>query len=179
MNLRRRLVQGRWQHLRTLAMLSLGRLFGIIAVALGVALSFSAPAEAITKIALSKVSAAPCPAEMAEGSVTSDGSGRPADCYLISGIATNTTNKVVYDADVFGRVYDNSHNSVMENRTRLGMIPEVPPGDTAFSIRISVPATLEPPLQLEQFRSSGFGSSVRLSLPGSDFSNDFEEDEDF
>jgi hypothetical protein len=142
-------------------------------------LSLATPAEAITKIALSNVEANPCPAEMAEGSVTSDGSGRPADCYLISGIATNTTSKTVYDADIFGRVYDNSHNSVMENRTRLGMIPEVPPGKTPFAIRISVPATLEPPLQLEQFRSSGFGSSVRLSLPGSDFSNDFENDEDF
>lgn len=142
-------------------------------------LTLAAPAEAITKIALSNVEANPCPADLAEGSVTSDGSGRPADCYLISGIATNTTSKTVYDADVFGRVYDNSHNSVMENRTRLGMIPEVPPGKTPFAIRISVPASLDPPLQLEQFRSSGFGSSVRLSLPGSDFSNDFENDEDF
>ncbi len=145
---------------------------------LGIA-SFAGPAEAITKIALRDIEANPCPAEMAEGSVTSDGSGRPADCYLISGVATNTTSKVVYDADVFGRVYDKSHNSVMENRTRLGLIPEVPPGDTEFAIRISVPASLEPPLILEQFRSSGFGSAVRLSLPGSDFDNDFENDEDF
>lgn len=157
----------------------LGQLAATLALMVFTWTVFAAPAAAMTKIALTKVEANPCPAEMAEGSVTSDGSGRPADCYLISGIATNPTSKVVYDADVFGRVYDNSHNSVMENRTRLGMIPEVPPGKTPFSIRISVPASLEPPLQLEQFRSSGFGSSVRLSLPGSDFSNDFENDEDF
>lgn len=164
--------EGRWMRMLRRAGFMLAAL--VMAV-----LSLATPAEAITKIALSNVEANPCPAEMAEGSVTSDGSGRPADCYLISGIATNTTSKTVYDADIFGRVYDNSHNSVMENRTRLGMIPEVPPGKTPFAIRISVPATLEPPLQLEQFRSSGFGSSVRLSLPGSDFSNDFENDEDF
>jgi len=132
-------------------------------------------AQAMTQIKLTKVEANLCPAELAEGSVTSDGSGRPADCYLISGIATNTTSKVVYDADVFGRVYDSQHNSVMENRTRLGLIPEVPPGKTDFSIRISVPASLEPPLILEQFRSSGFGSTVRMSLPSSDFSNDYFE----
>jgi hypothetical protein len=157
----------------------LGKLMGALALVIFAVVAFSSPAEAMTKIALTNVEANPCPAEMAEGSVTSDGSGRPADCYLISGVATNTTNKIVYDADVFGRVYDNSHNSVMENRTRLGMIPEVPPGKSDFSIRISVPASLEPPLILEQFRSSGFGASVRFSLPGGDFDNDFEEDEDF
>ncbi len=157
----------------------LGKGAAVIAMLILVMASFASPAEAITKIALTHVEANPCPAEMAEGSVTSDGSGRPADCYLISGVATNTTSKVVYDADVFGRVYDNSHNSVMENRTRLGLIPEVPPGDTDFSIRISVPASLDPPLILEQFRSSGFGSAVRLALPGSEFDNDFENDEDF
>lgn len=153
----------------------------VVAVALIIfgAIGLAGPAEAMTKIALRDIESNPCPAEMAEGSVTSDGSGRPADCYLISGVATNTTSKIVYDADVFGRVYDSSHNSVMENRTRLGLIPEVPPGDTEFSIRISVPASLKPPLILEQFRSSGFGSAVRLSLPGSDFDNDFENDEDF
>lgn len=163
----------RWGQ-RLLSKLAAAMALLVLAVA-----SFAGPAEAITKIGLSNIEANPCPAEMAEGSVTSDGSGRPADCYLISGVATNTTSKVVYDADVFGRVYDNSHNSVMENRTRLGLIPEVPPGDTEFSIRISVPASLEPPLMLEQFRSSGFGSAVRLSLPGSDFDNDFEDDDDF
>ncbi len=157
----------------------LGKLAAVMAMLVLAVASFAGPAEAMTKIPLTKVEANPCPAEMAEGSVTSDGSGRPADCYLISGVATNTTNKVVYDADVFGRVYDSEHNSVMENRTRLGLIPEVPPGKTDFSIRISVPASLEPPLILEQFRSSGFGSAVRLSLPGSDFDNDFENDEDF
>lgn len=157
----------------------LGKLMAALALMVVAVALLAGPAEAMTKIALTKVEANPCPAEMAEGSVTSDGSGRPADCYLISGLATNTTNKVVYDADVFGRVYDKSHNSVMENRTRLGMITEVPPGKSEFSIRISVPASLEPPLILEQFRSSGFGSSVRLSLPGVEFDNDFEQDEDF
>ncbi|MEO1559538.1 MAG: hypothetical protein AAFS12_07835, partial [Cyanobacteria bacterium J06632_19] len=58
-------------------------------------------------------------------------------------------------------IYDANNNSVMQNRTRLGSISEVPPGKTNFEMRITVPANQPTPLQLKQFKASGFTSKVR------------------
>lgn len=119
-------------------------------------------AMAVTQIKLSDLSAVECPAEMGEGTVTSGGpTMKLANCFLISGTATNPSFGPVVDADVFGRVYDVHNNPVMENRTRLGAIDELPPGDSTFELRISVPEGLEPPLQLKQFKASGFAARVR------------------
>jgi hypothetical protein len=49
----------------------------------------------------------------------------------------------------------------MQNRNRLGAIEEVPPGESNFSIRISVAANQPEPLKLKQFRASGFSGQVR------------------
>ena len=142
-------------------------------------LAIAAPAHAMTQLPISKIGYKDCPAEVGDGSVTSDGSARPANCYLIYGTVNNPTSKYIYDADVFGRVYDSTHNSVMENRTRLGGIPEVPPGDSQFSIRITVPASQPAPLQLEQFKASGFGSAVRNQLIEPDYFDDEDLEFDF
>jgi hypothetical protein len=121
----------------------------------------SLPAMAVTSIQLSNLSYHDCPPELATGAVTSDGSGMAANCFMITGKAENKSGKPVIDADIFGRIYDANHNPVMQNRTRIGSIEEIPPGVSDFQLRISVPYDQPTPLQLEQFKASGFSGKVR------------------
>ncbi|MDZ8133921.1 MULTISPECIES: biotin carboxylase [unclassified Nostoc] len=118
------------------------------------------PAVALTQIKLFDVSYKDCPPELAQGAVISSGSAA-ANCFLVVGKAENGTNKTVYDADIFGRIYDANNDSVMQNRTRLGSITEVPPGISDFELRISVPANQPTPLKLKQFKAAGFSGQVR------------------
>ncbi|MEG3436920.1 hypothetical protein V0288_07290 [Pannus brasiliensis CCIBt3594] len=121
-------------------------------------------ALALTSIQLTDISYKDCPPELAEGSVTSGGTSYPAYCFLITGKAKNNSGKTVYDADVFGRVYDANGEPVLQNRSRVGSIPEVPPGVSDFEIRISVSENQPTPLKLEQFKASGFTSSVNPTI---------------
>lgn len=123
---------------------------------------YSPAALALTQIPLSNISYQNCPPEFAKGNVTSGGASMAANCFIVTGIATNFTSKTVYDADIFGRIYDANNNSVMQNRTRVGSISEVPPGKSDFKIRITVPANQPTPLKLKQFKASGFTSKVRF-----------------
>ncbi|MFN6475513.1 biotin carboxylase [Nostoc sp. DedQUE07] len=118
------------------------------------------PAVALTQIKLFDVSYKDCPPELAQGAVISSGSAA-ANCFLVVGKAENGTNKTVYDADIFGRIYDANNDSVMQNRTRLGSITEVPPGISDFELRISVAANQPTPLKLKQFKAAGFSGQVR------------------
>ncbi|MBN3943821.1 MAG: biotin carboxylase [Nostoc sp.] len=118
------------------------------------------PAVALTQIKLFDVSYKDCPPELAQGAVISSGSAA-ANCFLVIGKAENGTNKTVYDADIFGRIFDANNDSVMQNRTRLGSITEVPPGISDFELRISVPANQPTPLKLKQFKAAGFSGQVR------------------
>ncbi|MBN3869383.1 biotin carboxylase [Nostoc sp. JL33] len=117
-------------------------------------------ALALTQIKLFDVSYKDCPPELAQGAVISSGSAA-ANCFIVIGKAENGTNKTVYDADIFGRIYDANNDSVMQNRTRLGSITEVPPGISDFELRISVPANQPTPLKLKQFKAAGFSGQVR------------------
>lgn len=119
------------------------------------------PALALTPIRLFDLSYDICPAEIGEGAVTPGGNAVLADCYLITGKAENASGKPVYNADIFGRVYDANNNPVMQNRTRLGSIDEVPPGVSDFELRITVSSNQPAPLKLEQFKASGFAGQVR------------------
>ncbi|WP_392533015.1 biotin carboxylase [Nostoc sp. C117] len=121
---------------------------------------FTPSALALTPIKLFDISYKDCPPELAKGAVISSGSAA-ANCFIVIGKAENTTNKTVYDADIFGRIYDANNDSVMQNRTRLGLITEVPPGISDFELRISVPASQPTPLKLKQFKASGFSAQVR------------------
>lgn len=116
---------------------------------------------AATPIRLFDISYQECSGELAEGNVSSGGGSVPVNCFIVFGKAENKSGKMVVDADVFGRIYDANHNSVLENRGRVGSIAEIPPGVSDFSIRISVPADQPTPLILEQFKASGFGAKVR------------------
>jgi hypothetical protein len=124
-------------------------------------LGWAPPAQALTQLQISDVFSQDCPADIGWGAVTSGGFTQPAHCFLVHGIVHNSTNKTVYDADVYGRIYDANGESVFENRTRVGSIAEVPPGDQSFEIRISIPANQPGPLQLKQFKAAGFSSSVK------------------
>ena len=115
---------------------------------------------ALTQIKLFDVSYKDCPPELAQGAVISSGSAA-ANCFIVIGKAENATNKTAYDADIFGRIYDANNDSVMQNRTRLGSIAEVPPGISDFEMRISVPANQPTPLKLKQFKAAGFSGQVR------------------
>lgn len=124
--------------------------------------AWTAPAaQALTQIKLFDLSYHECPAELAEGTVTSGGASMAANCFIITGKAQNTSGKPVVNADIFGRVYDANNDSVMQNRTRLGAIDEVPPGISDFEFRISVPASQPTPLKLKQFKAAGFTGLVR------------------
>ncbi|MEB3343324.1 hypothetical protein [Okeania sp.] len=121
---------------------------------------WSSPAWAI-ELKLYDLEYKDCPTELGKGAITS-GSSMAANCFIISGKAKNNSGKPVYDADVFGRIYDANNNNVMENRGRLGSIEEVLPfSSTDFEIRVSVPANLPTPLKLKNFKSSGFSHKVR------------------
>ena len=120
------------------------------------------PAHALTSAKITDVDYRECPAEVGEGSVTSGGGiMRKANCFLVYGTVSNSTGKPIVNADVFGRIYDATGNPVLQNRTRLGSIDEIPPGTSEFSIRITVPDTQAEPLQLKQFKASGFTDKVR------------------
>jgi hypothetical protein len=118
-------------------------------------------ALALTQIPLSNVSYHECPPEIAEGTVTSGGTLRAASCFIVTGTTKNTSGKTVYDADIFGRIYDANGDSVMQNRTRLGAIEKILPGEGQFELRISVAANQPTPLKLEQFKAAGFTGKVR------------------
>lgn len=122
---------------------------------------YSSDAYALTQIKLFDLSYHDCPAEVGAGTVSSGGTSRAASCYIISGKAQNPSNKPVVNADVFGRIYDANNDSVMQNRTRLGSIEEVPPGVSDFELRITVASNQPTPLKLEQFKAAGFTGLVR------------------
>ncbi len=121
---------------------------------------FTPSALALTQIKLSDISYHECSAEVAKGAVTS-GTTNAASCYIVTGKAENNSKKPVYNADIFGRIYDANNDSVMQNRTRLGSIEEVPIGVSEFALRISVPANQPTPLKLKQFKAAGFSGTVR------------------
>lgn len=139
------------------------RAFAVVAVTCLVGIItwvFTPPALALTQIKLSNVSYHECPEELSKGAVTS-GTTMSANCFIVTGKAENASGKSVYDADIFGRIYDANNDSVMQNRTRLGSIEEVPPGSSDFELRISVPANQPTPLKLKQFKAAGFSAQVR------------------
>jgi hypothetical protein len=121
-------------------------------------------ALALTQIKLDDLSYHECPAEIGTGAVTSDGTARAANCFIVTGKTQNNSGKIVYDADIFGRIYDADGNAILQNRARLGAIPEVPPGESTFELRISVAANQPLPLKLAQFKAAGFSSQVRHQL---------------
>lgn len=118
-------------------------------------------ANALTPVKLYNLSYTDCPSDITEGAYVGSGDMGANNCFIVRGKAKNTSGKTVVDADVFGRIYDATGNSAMENRGRIGSITEIPPGVSDFEIRISVSANQPTPLTFEKFKASGFASKVR------------------
>ncbi len=133
-----------------------------LAVVLWVGSWAIAPAShALTQIRLFDISYHECTPEIGQGAVTSDGSAMRANCFIVTGKAENTSGKTVYNADIFGRIFDANNDPALQNRNRLGSIDEVPPGISPFELRISVAANQPTPLRLERFKAAGFTGTVR------------------
>jgi hypothetical protein len=81
---------------------------------------------------------------------------------LITATAENTSGKTVYDADIFGRIFDANGDTVFENRGRVGSVEEIPVGSSNIEIRITVAASQPEPLSLKQFKATGFTAKIRM-----------------
>lgn len=133
----------------------------VMAISLLMWLSSLSPVWALTQIKLSDLSYHTCSVDVGRGAVTAGGTTQTARCFIVTGKATNPTNKTIVNADIFGRIYDANDDPIIENRTRLGAIEEVPPGVSDFELQISVPLNQPLPLKLQQFKAAGFTGVVR------------------
>ncbi|MFN3926843.1 MAG: FxLYD domain-containing protein [Pseudanabaenaceae cyanobacterium] len=139
----------------------MGKVWGIVLLLLFCWGVFTAdPASADVKIKIKNLTYEPCQGEGGKNLVLGGGT-MPATCYMIKGTAVNPSNKTIYNADVFGRVYDANGNDVLPERGRLGSVDVIPPGESEFQIMLSVPRDQPPPLKLEKFKAVGFTGTVR------------------
>jgi hypothetical protein len=109
---------------------------------------------------VSEVTLEPCP--------SSDVGAQPelrrpagASCYALRGTVDNPGRKPVVDTDVFALILDASGEPVLQNRTRVGSIGDVPPGRSSFALRLSVPAGTPGPLSFGTVKARGFSAPVR------------------
>ncbi|NJK61168.1 MAG: hypothetical protein HC918_14325 [Oscillatoriales cyanobacterium SM2_1_8] len=131
----------------------------MVGLALGL-MGWVPPAAAVIQVKVENLSYEPCPPEASANMVLGGGT-LSANCFRVKGLAVNASGKTLYNADVFGRIYDADGNDAMPERGRLGSIDELPPGNTPFEITVSVPAEQAEPLQLKQFKATGFAGKVR------------------
>jgi hypothetical protein len=122
--------------------------------------ALSAPAWANVQIKLTNVVYEPCTGDIGKNMVLGGGI-MSAKCYMIKGEANNSSGKVVYNADIFGRIYDANGNDAMPERGRLGAVEQIPAGKSDFEIMVAIPAEQPEPLELKQFKASGFAGKVR------------------
>jgi len=112
------------------------------------------------ELSVSGVSLEPCPTE--------DVASQPelrrptgASCYALRGQVSNPGRKPVVDTDVFALILDASGEPVLQNRSRVGSIGDIPPGSSDFALRVSVPAGTPGPLSFRQVKARGFKAPVR------------------
>ncbi|MFM7314733.1 MAG: hypothetical protein ACKO0M_16495 [Cyanobium sp.] len=117
------------------------------------------PAHAAT-LSVREVSLDPCPAD--------DIGAQPqlrrpsgASCYVLRGTVNNPGRKAVVDTDVFAQILDASGEPVLQNRSRVGSIGDVEPGDSSFALRLAVPAGTPGPFTFSNVKARGFSAPVR------------------
>lgn len=141
---------------------SIGRGWLVVAIAAVLVLSIGVePAAALVQVKVKDVSYHACSAEMAQGTVATNGSNRSAQCFIVEGTTVNESGKPLQNGDIFGRIFDANGDTVMANRGRLGSVAEIPVGEGHFEIRVIVPEGQPEPLQLKQFKAAGFAGVVR------------------
>jgi hypothetical protein len=79
----------------------------------------------------------------------------------LRGEVINSGSKPVVDTDVFAQILDASGEPVLQNRTRVGSIGDVPPGSSPFALRLAVPAGTPGPLKVSNAKAKGFNAPVR------------------
>lgn len=136
------------------------RLITSVALVLVMVLGFHLEAWASVQVKLIDLSYGACAPDVANNMVLGGGV-MPANCFMVHGKTVNTSGKTVYNADVFGRIYDANGNDAMAERNRLGSIAEILPGTHDFELMISVSADQPEPLEFKQFKASGFTGKVR------------------
>ena len=111
-------------------------------------------------LSVSHVALEPCPASDA---ASQSGLKRPAGagCWALSGEVRNPGRRPVVDTDVFAVVVDASGEPVLQNRTRVGSIGDVPPGSSNFALRLAVPMGTPGPLEVRNVKARGFSAPVR------------------
>jgi hypothetical protein len=67
----------------------------------------------------------------------------------------------VVDTDVFAQILDASGEPVLQNRSRVGSIGDVPPGSSSFALRLAVPAGTPGPFSFTNVKARGFSAPVR------------------
>ena len=117
---------------------------------------------------LTSVTLAPCDASdpgsqpgsstMQRSNITSP---EGASCYVLSGNVSNPGRNSVIDTDVYARILDRSGEPVLQNRTRVGSIGDVLPGEHPFALRLAVPAGTPGPFDVKNPRARGFSAPVR------------------
>ena len=91
-----------------------------------------------------------------------------ASCYVLTGDVENSSRDSVVDTDVYARILDASGEPVLPNRTRVGSIGDVNPGQSQFALRISVPAGTPGPFEIKNARARGFKAPVRTRVDEDD-----------
>ncbi len=132
----------------------------VLAPLLAALLLLAPPSAWAAELQVSEVTLEPCPTE--------DVGAQPelrrpagASCYALRGTVLNLGRKPVVDTDVFALIVDSSGEPVLQNRTRVGSIGDVPPGSSAFALRLSVPAGTPGPLSFRNVKARGFSAPVR------------------
>jgi hypothetical protein len=148
-------------HVKALSLLPSMAIFMALSVCVLVCtFGFSAPVWASVQVKLTDITYEPCQGDAGKNMVLGGGV-MSAKCYTVKGNANNTSGKLVYNADVFGRIYDANGNDAMPERARLGALEQIPTGKSEFQIMIAIPAEQPEPLELKQFKASGFAGKVR------------------
>ena len=134
------------------------RLFsGVMALILGLILALPVAAA---ELRLAEVQLTPC-AEEDPGRQPDFSRPLGASCYVLSGNVDNPGRRPIVDTDVYARILDSSGEPVLQNRTRVGSIGDVPPGVHAFALRLAVPAGTPGPFDVRNARARGFNAPVR------------------
>ena len=87
-----------------------------------------------------------------------------ASCFVLRGTVSNPGRKPVVDTDVFAQILDASGEPVLQNRSRVGSIGDVPPGDSSFALRLAVPAGTPGPFTFSNVKARGFSAPVRTRV---------------
>jgi hypothetical protein len=112
------------------------------------------------ELRVSEVTLEPCPPSDVAAQPDQNRSSS-ARCYALRGMVENPGRQPVVDTDVFARILDASGEPVLQNRTRVGSIGDVPPGLSPFALRLAVPAGTPDPLGVTSVKARGFSSPVR------------------